>query len=227
MFDRIAKRYDTFNTVASFGRDEAWRQLAIQQAAPERISRALDAASGTGKLAAALAAKADHVTALDFSSAMLVRSKRLFEIQGLRKKVSPMQGDVLTLPFRDNTFDCATIGFGLRNLDNIFAGLTEFRRVLKPDGRLVVLDIVMPTNLASKVIFAIGFRSLLPLVGWALSGNHAAYQYLPKSVQTYLTPTELAAMMKKTGFSEVGYRKLFLGSIAIHWGKVDGLPKGG
>jgi len=225
MFDRIAKRYDTFNTVASFGRDEAWRQLAVQLAAPDPINRALDAASGTGKLAAALAAKADHVTALDFSNAMLLRSKQLFEIQGLREKVSPLQGDVLALPFSDNTFDCATIGFGLRNLDNIFAGLTEFRRVLKPDGRLVVLDIVMPTNIVSKAIFYIGFRSMLPLVGWALSGNRAAYQYLPDSVQTYLTPPELAAMMKKAGFSEVGYRQLFLGSIAIHWGRVDPSPR--
>ena len=83
----------------------------------------------------------------------------------------------------------------------------------------------MPINIVSKAIFYIGFRSLLPLVGWALSGNRAAYQYLPDSVQTYLTPPELAAMMKKAGFSEVGYRQLFLGSIAIHWGRVDPSPR--
>ncbi|MEE2656302.1 MAG: ubiquinone/menaquinone biosynthesis methyltransferase [Chloroflexota bacterium] len=224
MFDRIAKRYDTFNTVASFGRDEAWRRLAVQLAAPAVVERALDAASGTGKLSATLASKAAHVTALDFSNAMLLRSKRLFEIQGLTEKVSPLQGDVLALPFGENTFDCATIGFGLRNLDNILAGLIEFHRVLKPEGRLVVLDIVMPTNMVSKAIFTIGFRFMLPLIGWALSGNRAAYQYLPNSVQRYLTPTALAAKMKEAGFSEVSYRQLFLGSIAIHWGRVDHLP---
>lgn len=216
MFDRIAKRYDAFNTVASFGRDEAWRRLAVRLAAPEHVDRALDAASGTGKLAAALAAQATHVTALDFSNPMLQRSMPLLKAQGLSTRVASIQGDVLALPFPDATFDCATISFGLRNLDDIPAGLAEFQRVLKPGGRLVVLDIVKPKNIVSKAIYTIGFRGMLPLVGWALSGSRTAYQYLPASVQLYLTPTELVAAMTQAGFSDVSYQNLMLGSIALH-----------
>ncbi|MCH8939669.1 MAG: ubiquinone/menaquinone biosynthesis methyltransferase [Chloroflexi bacterium] len=219
MFDRIAKRYDAFNTVASFGRDEAWRRLAVRLAAPEHVDRALDAASGTGKLAAALAAQATHVTALDFSNPMLQRSMPLLEAQGLSTRVASIQGDVLALPFPDATFDCATIGFGLRNLDDIPAGLIEFRRVLKPGGRLVVLDIVRPSNILSKVLYTIGFRGMLPLVGWALSGSRTAYQYLPNSVQRYLTPRELVDALIGAGFSQVNYRHLMLGSIALHVGR--------
>ena len=171
MFDRIARRYDAFNTVASLGRDEAWRRLAVRMAAPEHVDRGLDAASGTGKLAAALAASASHVTALDFSTAMLQRSKTFLERQELTDRVYPLQGDVLALPFPDDTFDCATIGFGLRNLANIPAGLAEFRRVLKPGGRLAVRDIVRPTSLVGKAAYTVVFRGLLPLVGWTLSGS--------------------------------------------------------
>ena len=220
MFDRIAKRYDAFNTVASFGRDEAWRRLAVRLAAPEHVERGLDAASGTGKLAAALANQAAQVTALDFSAAMLQRSKSVLEQQNLEHRVNPLQGDVLALPFPDDTFDCATIGFGLRNLDDIPTGLAEFRRVLKPGGRLVVLDIVKPRNILNKAIYTIGFRGMLPLVGWALSGSRTAYQYLPDSVERYLNPKELVRAMEQAGFSGVSYRNLFLGSIAIHTGRV-------
>jgi demethylmenaquinone methyltransferase/2-methoxy-6-polyprenyl-1,4-benzoquinol methylase len=216
MFDRIAKRYDAFNTVASFGRDEAWRRLAVRMAAPEHVERGLDAASGTGKLAAALASQATHVTALDFSAAMLQQSKFILEHQHLEDRVHPLQGDVLALPFPDDTFDCATIGFGLRNLDDIPMGLAEFKRVLKPGGRLVVLDIVKPKNIVSKAVYTIGFRWALPLVGWALSGSRTAYQYLPASVERYLSPRELVAAMSEAGFSEVSYRNLMLGSIALH-----------
>ncbi len=216
MFDRIAKRYDAFNTVASFGRDEAWRRLAVRLAAPEHVDRALDAASGTGKLAAALASQATHVTALDFSNPMLQKSKPIIAAAGLTERVAPLQGDVLALPFPDATFDCATIGFGLRNLDDIPLGLAEFKRVLKPGGRLVVLDIVKPKNIVSRAIYTIGFRGMLPLVGWALSGSRTAYQYLPNSVQRYLTPRELVAAMQAAGFSDVSYRNLMLGSIALH-----------
>ncbi len=218
MFDGIARRYDAFNTVASLGRDESWRRLTARIAAPEPVERGLDAAAGTGKLAAALAARASHVTALDFSAPMLLRGGPGLQARGLLGRIERVQGDILALPFPDAAFDCATIGFGLRNLADIPLGLREFRRVLRPGGRLAVLDIVRPRSAVGKAAYGVGFRRLMPLVGWALSGDRGAYRYLPDSVERYLDPDELASAMADAGFSGVGYRGLMLGSIAIHWG---------
>ena len=218
MFDGIARRYDAFNTVASLGRDESWRRLTARIAAPEPVERGLDAAAGTGKLSAALAARADHVTALDFSAAMLARGGPDLAARGLAGRVHRVQGDALALPFPDATFDCATIGFGLRNLADIPLGLREFRRVLRAGGRLAVLDIVRPRSAVGRAAYGVGFRRVMPLVGWALSGDRGAYQYLPDSVEQYLDPDELASAMETAGFTAVGYRTLMLGSIAVHWG---------
>ena len=218
MFDGIARRYDAFNTVASLGRDESWRRLTARIAAPEPVERGLDAAAGTGKLAAILAARAAHVTALDFSAPMLVRGGPDLAARGLSERIQRVQGDVLALPFPDATFDCATIGFGLRNLADIPLGLREFRRTLKPGGRLAVLDIVRPRGAVGRAAYGVGFRRLMPLVGWALSGDRSAYRYLPDSVERYLAPDELAEAMSAAGFTDVGYRGLMLGTIAIHWG---------
>ena len=218
MFDGIARRYDAFNTVASLGRDESWRRLTALIAAPEPVERGLDAAAGTGKLAAILAARAAHVTALDFSAPMLVRGGPDLAARGLSERIQRVQGDVLALPFPDATFDCATIGFGLRNLADIPLGLREFRRTLKPGGRLAVLDIVRPRGAVGRAAYGVGFRRVMPLVGWALSGDRGAYRYLPDSVERYLAPNELAEAMTAAGFTDVGYRGLMLGTIAIHWG---------
>ena len=221
MFDGIARRYDAFNTVASLGRDESWRRLTARIAAPEPVERGLDAAAGTGKLSAALAARVTQVTALDFSAPMLVRGGPDLAAQGLLERVHRVQGDVLALPFPDATFDCATIGFGLRNLADIPLGLREFRRILKPGGRLAVLDIVRPRGAVGRAAYGVGFRRVMPLVGWALSGDRGAYRYLPDSVERYLAPNELAEAMRAAGFTNVGYRGLMLGAIAIHWGVAE------
>ena len=218
MFDGIARRYDAFNTVASLGRDESWRRLTAHIAAPEPVERGLDAAAGTGKLAAALAARAAHVTALDFSAPMLARGGPDLQARDLLGRIDRVQGDILALPFPDAVFDCVTIGFGLRNLADIPLGLREFRRVLRPGGRLAALDIVRPRGALGRAAYAIGFRGLMPLVGWALSGDRAAYRYLPDSVERYLDPNALASAMETAGFSAVGHRGLMFGSIAIHWG---------
>ena len=219
MFDGIARRYDAFNTIVSLGRDEAWRRRTVALAAPAPVARGLDAAAGTGRLTAALAQQADRVIALDFSAGMLRGAREhIARRDGLAGRADLVQGDVLTLPFPSGSFDCTTVGFGLRNLADIPRGLAELHRTLRPGGRLAVLDIVRPQRALPRLAYALVFKRAMPLLGWALSGDRNAYRYLPSSVERYLNPAELAAAMSAAGFIDVDYQTQALGSIAIHVG---------
>ena len=218
LFNSIALRYDWFNYIASGGMDHKWRKEAVKLAAPSFVENGLDAATGTGRLAVELAKMSENVSAVDFSSAMMKGAVKYVEKQGFNKNIFLLQSDVLNLPFRSESFNCATIGFGLRNLPDIQRGLEELCRVLRPDSHLVILDIVKPTGLIKKLIYHIFFLKILPYVGWFLSGKRKPYQYLPNSVETYMTPDELSALMESTGFHKVSYTLRAIGSIAIHVG---------
>ena len=211
MFDRIAPVYDVMNRAMTAGLDQRWRRLAAG-AAVRPGDRVLDACCGTGDLAvAALGAGAREVVALDFSAAMLERARRKSSV------VTWVEGDLLSLPFGDGSFDAATVGFGVRNVEDLDAGLRELRRVLRPGGRLAVLEITRPRGLL-RPFFRLWFDVLVPLAGRVLPGGEA-YTYLPASVRRFPGPDDLAAALARSGFAAVRYRRLAGGIVALHVGE--------
>ena len=223
MFQRIARRYDAFNTVATFGRDAVWRRKAAKLAAPARVAHALDAATGTGKLALELAKRGDRVTAFDFSDRMVdLAHKRLISSGPLESVASVLVGDAMATPFHADTFDCATIAFGIRNVEDHAGCLEEFYRVLRTGGRLVILEISRPSLGIYRVVYEAVFKRVLPLVGWAVSGDRSAYKYLPNSVDAFLSSSDLANLMESAGFTQVNYKSMHLDTITLHLGVKPG-----
>jgi demethylmenaquinone methyltransferase / 2-methoxy-6-polyprenyl-1,4-benzoquinol methylase len=209
MFDRIAPVYDVMNRVMTAGLDVRWRRLAAE-AAVRRGDRVLDAACGTGDLAIAdLKAGAGSVTGLDFSEQMLARARRKAPLEWVR-------GDLLALPFADGTFDAATVGFGVRNVDDLEIALRELRRVLRPGGRLAVLEITQARG-ALKPFYSLWFDRIVPLFGKVVPGG-SAYTYLPASVRRFPSAERLAALLRECGFGEVRFRLLGGSIVALHTG---------
>ena len=212
MFDRIAPVYDAMNRVMTMGLDQRWRRLTAELAVREG-DRVLDACCGTGDLALAdLKAGAASVVGVDFSPRMLERARRKSDA------VEWLEGDMLALPFDDASFDAVTVGFGVRNVEDLEAGLRELRRVLKPGGRLGVLEITRPRGFL-RPFFRFWFDVLVPLLGKVLPGGRA-YTYLPASVRRFPGPDDLQAVMERAGFGSVTYRLLAGGIVALHVGEV-------
>jgi demethylmenaquinone methyltransferase/2-methoxy-6-polyprenyl-1,4-benzoquinol methylase len=210
MFDRIAPVYDVMNRVFTMGLDGRWRALAAA-AVVTPGDRVLDVACGTGDLAIAARDAGGTVTALDFSEQMLERARRKSD------QIEWIQGDALALPFENASFDAATIGFGIRNVDDLDAGLRELARVVRPGGRVAVLEITRPTGVL-RPFFRLWFDVLIPLAGKALPGG-VAYSYLPASVRRFPGPDDLAAALRRAGFAEVSYRLLAGGIVSLHVGR--------
>ena len=208
MFDRIAPVYDVMNRVMTAGLDQRWRRATVQAAVHEG-DHVLDACCGTGDLAvAAWKAGAGHVVGLDFSERMLDRARR--KAPGLEW----VQGDVLALPFEQASFDAAVVGFGVRNVEDLEAALKELRRVLRPGGRLGILEITTPRG-PLKPFYGLWFDRIVPLLGRVLPGGKA-YTYLPASVRRFPGAEDLAALIDESGFEGTQFR-LFGGSIvALH-----------
>jgi demethylmenaquinone methyltransferase/2-methoxy-6-polyprenyl-1,4-benzoquinol methylase len=210
MFDRIAPFYDARNRVMTVGLDRRWRRLAAQ-AVVSAGDKVLDGCCGTGDLAlAARKAGAAEVIGLDFSEEMLVRARRK------APELAWVRGDLLELPFADGEFDAATVGFGIRNVDDLDRGLAELRRVLKPGGRLAILEITRPRG-PLALFYRLWFDAVVPLLGKVLPGG-SAYTYLPASVRRFPGPVALAAQMEAAGFDEVSFRRLGGGIVALHTG---------
>jgi demethylmenaquinone methyltransferase/2-methoxy-6-polyprenyl-1,4-benzoquinol methylase len=209
MFDRIAPVYDVMNRVMTAGLDRRWRRLAAAEVVWPG-DRVLDACCGTGDLAVECERRGGRVVGLDFSDPMLERA---------RKKsgaIEWVQGDALALPFEDGVFDAATVGFGVRNLADLEGGLRELARVLRPGGKLAVLEITRPQGLL-KPFFRLWFDVLVPFAGRVLPGGKA-YTYLPASVRRFPGPDDLSTLLERAGFADVRYRLLGGGSVALHVG---------
>ena len=212
MFDRIARRYDRVNTVLSAGTDAGWRRRAARATGIAAGGSALDVACGSGKLTAELARTAGpkgRVVGLDFSAQMLDVARR--DHPGLEF----LEGDAHNLPFDEGSFDASTIAFGLRNLADPVRGLREMLRVLRAGGTAVVLEFVRPPRGVIGSAYRLYLRTVLPVVGGALSGQPKAYRYLSDTVDSYRTPGELGDMALAAGWSDVRYTGLSLGTVGI------------
>jgi demethylmenaquinone methyltransferase/2-methoxy-6-polyprenyl-1,4-benzoquinol methylase len=207
MFDRITPVYDLMNRAMTLGLDQRWRRLTAE-AVVRPGARVLDACCGTGDLAIACARAGGRVTGLDFAERMLARAR------AKEPRIDWQRGDLLDLPFPDGTFDVVTVGFGVRNVDDLEEGFRELARVLRPEGRLGCLEITRPEGVLAP-FFRVWLDGLVPLVGKMLPGG-AAYSYLPASVRRFPGPRELAEVCAAAGFAQIRWRMLGGGIVALH-----------
>ena len=209
MFDRIAPVYDAMNRAMTAGLDRRWRDETAR-AVVTPGDRVLDSCCGTGDLALADLRFGGRVTGVDFSDAMLERARRKSDA------IEWIQADALDLPFADGSFEAATVGFGVRNLEDLEGGLRELRRVLVPGGRVGILEITRPRGVL-RPFYKLWFDGLVPLAGKVLPGG-AAYTYLPASVRRFPSAGALTVLLRDSGFDDVRYRLFAGGIVALHTG---------
>ncbi|MCB9456503.1 MAG: ubiquinone/menaquinone biosynthesis methyltransferase [Anaerolineaceae bacterium] len=219
MFGRIAGRYNLMNRLMTFGQDMRWRRFVVQQADLPPGGKLLDLATGTGDIAfeAVRAVPGLQAVGADFSLPMM----RVGQQTPMGKRVGWAGADALNLPFPDNTFDAVTSGYLARNVIDIPRMLAEQLRVLKPGGRVVVLDSSPPPANLLRPFIEIHLRYVIPTLGRLVAGKNGAdaYQYLPSSTQAFKTPDELAALMRDAGLRNVQYKTFMFGTMAVHWGE--------
>jgi demethylmenaquinone methyltransferase / 2-methoxy-6-polyprenyl-1,4-benzoquinol methylase len=220
MFDAIAPRYDLLNRVLSAGIDQKWRKKVIRLVLEKQPSSVLDVATGTADLAIMGAQNGIPKTiGVDISEEMLTVGRRKISSKGLVEKVVLQTGDAEKLPFSDGQFDAAMVAFGVRNFENLDEGLSQIFRVLKKGGRLVVLEFSKPSAFPIKQSYAFYNRYILPLVGRLISGDQAAYTYLPESIAAFPEGAAFLDHMKKAGFKEVRDQRLTFGVASIYVGE--------
>ena len=221
MFGEIAHRYDLLNTLLSFGQDRRWRRLAIRMLEIPEKGALLDAAAGTADVALAAARaypETGLIVVLDFSRPMLELAATKIRQAKKESKIFPVTADVTAVPLPDGHFDAVTIAFGIRNVVDVPAALSEFHRVLKPGGRLLILEFSQPRGRLFGTLFRWYFTRILPRLGGAVSGRRSAYEYLPDSVRKFHTPEELKGLMTEAGFSILGIKSYSLGIVHAYLG---------
>ena len=221
-FNSIAKRYDLMNTLMSFGLDKGWRKKAVQTVEAKPGMNIVDVCCGTGQLSLELAmtvGTAGHITGLDFSQNMLEKAREHVSGSSYQSIIDLIQGDAMNLPFKDNAFDGATVGWGLRNLPDLEKGIREMIRVVKPGGKVVSLDMAKPTLPGFKQGYWLYFEKLVPLMGKFWAGKAKAYQYLHDSAREFPPQQELARIFEQAGLVETRYENLAGGVVALVSGR--------
>lgn len=221
MFGGIARRYDLMNTIMTAGMHHSWRRRGVELAALANGDSALDVCCGTGDFSFALfdaVGPLGSVTGIDFSQRML--EVACDKARGNGKPVDFRWGDATRIEFDDNNFDAATVGFGVRNIEDILGVFAEMARVVKPGGRVVCLEITQPSREPFKRFYGIWFDRLVPAVGRLVGRHNSAYAYLPSSVRRFPPAPVLKGIMEQAGLRDVSYRLMAGSIIAVHWGTV-------
>ena len=217
MFGRIARRYDLMNRLMTFGQDQGWRRFAARQAQVPAHGRVLDLATGTGDLALAVLEVQPTATVVGVDFALPMMQVGQTKFNGRHVPIEFSGGDALQLPFPDNTFDACLSAFMMRNVVDVEQAFREQQRIIKRGARVVCLEITQVSHPLFKPLFSFYFERIVPWMGKLLSEGDA-YTYLPASVQVFLTPPELAAVMRTVGLQDVKYHRLALGTITVHVG---------
>jgi len=219
MFNNISRRYDFLNHFLSLGIDRGWRRKAIEILRPFNPQHILDVATGTGDFAVqAISLKPQKIVGVDISEGMLDVGKKKVKDKGLDGVVSLQYGDSENLPFGDNSFDAITVGFGVRNFEDLRRGLSEMHRVLKPGGKAVILEFSRPRSFPFKQVYNFYFSFILPRIGKMVSKDDSAYTYLPRSVESFPDGVDFLRILQDVGFKQNQCRSLTFGVSSIYTG---------
>lgn len=217
MFDNIAHRYDLLNRILSLGIDITWRKKAVKYLSSIEPKTILDVATGTGDFAfEALSLKPEKVTGYDISEGMMKYGREKAKQGGVSHIVEFVKGDSEQMPFADNSFDAITVGFGVRNFENLETGLKEMYRVLKPGGKVAILEISQPPNAIIRALYGLYFSRILPVIGRMFSKDVRAYTYLPESVKAFPEGLAFVKILGNIGFRNVQWKPLTFGACAFY-----------
>ena len=220
MFNNISGHYDFLNHFLSLGIDKAWRKRAIAMLKLHQPKYLLDVATGTGDFALeALSLNPEKIIGVDISEGMLDIARKKIERRKLSSKVEVLRGDSENLTFAENKFDAVTVGFGVRNFENLERGLSEIFRVMKPGAILVILEFSKPSKFPFKQVYNFYFKTILPKIGRLISKDKSAYTYLPESVQAFPDGIDFENILKEVGFKNTSCKSLTLGISAIYTGE--------
>lgn len=225
MFDQISPTYDCVNRIMTLGCDQLWRKKVSDFLPPSHNLHILDCATGTGDQIIALLEKNPHISSvigIDLAETMINIGKQKIEKKPYKHKVTFQVANVLDTPFLDEQFDCVTIAFGIRNVTDVMAAFKEFRRILKPNGRVLILEGTIPYLKGLRMIHRFYLRKCLPLIGGIFSKNRDAYRYLNKTIETFPQGERFCSLMRAAGFVQVKANPIFGGIVTVYQGNKNG-----